>query len=89
MDIEKAARKLKPLMPKEVDRWLRARETAEPDLRDMIDKQILTAARKRLGDAGSGMLLSLPPARTVRGAIHLGTVMYEQEKWPAGISSAS
>ena len=88
MDIEKVARKLKPLIPKQVDHWLRARETAEPALRDLIDKQILTAARKRLGDVSSRTLLSLPPPQKIRGAIHLGTVLYEQEKWPAGISTS-
>ncbi|MCH8147406.1 MAG: DUF87 domain-containing protein [Planctomycetes bacterium] len=87
MDIHKLARKLKPLMPKEVDRWLKARETADPDLRDLIDKQIVSVAHRKLGDGNGKILLSLPPPQKARGAIHLGTVLYEREKWPAGISS--
>ncbi len=87
MEIQRIARKLRPLMPKEVDRWLAVRETAEPDLRDLIDKQILSTARKKLGDVNTKALLSLPPERKIRGAIHLGAVLYEKAKWPAGIST--
>ncbi len=87
MDIEKIARKLKPLMPTDVDRWLRTRESAEPGLKGLIDKQILSKARTTFGDLDSRILLSLPPPHKARGAIHLGAVLYEQEKWPAGVSS--
>ena len=31
-------------------------------------------------------LLSLPPEKTAAGAIDLGTILYDQEKWPFGIT---
>ena len=87
MDVEKLARKLEPLMPTEVSRWLSVRETADPELRALVEKQIIAAARRRLGDYRNKILLSLPPASRVRGAINLGTVLYEAEKWPAGLQA--
>ena len=88
MDILRAARKLRPLMPKEVDHWLRIRATADADLKLLIDRQIQAAARKHLGeDFERKALLSLPPKQRIRGAFNLGTVFYEQPKWPAGISA--
>jgi type IV secretory pathway VirB4 component len=32
--------------------------------------------------------LSLPPKQKIRGIFNLGSVLYEDEKWPAGISSS-
>jgi len=67
---------------------MKVRESAASELRDLIDQQILVAARRKLGDDSSKILLSLPPPHKARGAIHLGTVLYEKEKWPAGISTS-
>jgi uncharacterized protein DUF87 len=85
MDTETLARKLKPLMPKEVEHWLRVRNTAEPDLRGLIDRQIETKAREKLGDYENKALLSLPHKSRIKGPIHVGTVLYEKEKWPFGL----
>jgi len=86
MDVDEAARKLEPLMPEQVRKWLRARSMADSELRSLIDKQILATAQRKLGDPRKKLLLSRPPEERVRGEIHLGTVLYEQPKWPAGIS---
>ena len=86
MDILDIARKLEPLMPEQIKHWLQARDTADPDLRALIDKQIVHSAHGVLGDFRSKPLLSLPPKAKARGAINLGTLLYEKEKWQFGVS---
>lgn len=87
MDILKLARKLEPLMPNQVQHWLRIRDTADPELKTLIEKQIINSAYNMLGDFRSKTLLSLPPQAKAKGAIHFGTIQYEREKWPLGISA--
>ncbi len=82
MDIEKLARKLEPLMPSQVRHWLRLRDTADEDLKGLIEKRIISCAYQRLGDFRKKILLSLPTKKMARGSIHLGTIVYEAEKWP-------
>jgi len=86
MRIEDAARKLRPLLPEKVDGWLRARQLAEPEFRELIDRQILFEASRRLGDWQDRVLLSLPTEKQSRGSIHLGTVIYDQPQYSLGIS---
>ena len=86
MEIGRLARKLRPVMPREVDHWMRVRETADAELRALIDAQIHAAARKALGNYEHKVLLSLPPKNKARGEIRLGTVLYDTGKWPAGLS---
>lgn len=86
MDPVKVARKLEPLMPKEVQHWLRVRDTADAETRSLIDRQIVATAHKVLGDFHNKILLSLPPRNRARGTLSLGTVLYDGPKWPAGIS---
>ena len=87
MKIEKIASKLKPIMPDKIQHWMRARELAEPELKELIDKQIISTAHKHLGDFNSKILLSQPPASKAKGAINLGKIIYDTEKWPVGIST--
>jgi Helicase HerA, central domain len=87
MDIEKIAYKLEPLIPDKVQAWLRVRDTANPELKSLVDKQIVATAQKLLGDYRKKLLLSLPPEHLSKGSIGLGTVLYETQKWPFGISS--
>lgn len=86
MDIETLARKLEPLMPDKVKRWMLARDVADADLRTLIDKQILWTAQKTFGDYRRKLLLSLPPKFLIRGEINLGTILYNGERWSAGLS---
>lgn len=72
-------------MPDQVRQWLRARRLANPELRDLIDKQIVATAQSRLGDLGETAYLSLPPQQSAKGEIALGTVLYGQPRWPLGI----
>ncbi len=86
MDVEKVARKLEPLMPEEVQRWLRVRDVGGTRLRALVEKRIMSLAHRTFGDFRKKILLSLPPKSKAKGLIHLGTVLYDQEKWPFGIS---
>ncbi len=76
-----------PLMPEQVQHWMRARDTADTELKAMIEKQIISAAYRYLGDFRNRILLSLPPEKKAKGPINLGTVIYDKERWPFGIST--
>lgn len=86
MMIEKILRKLEPLLPEKVRAWRRSLDLVDADLRVLVEKQILATAHKRLGNFRNRLLLSLPPEDLIRGKLNLGTVLYEREKWPAGLS---
>ena len=86
MNIEKVIDKLKPLMPETVQRLVKNREFADPEMKTLIEKQILQTAYKHLGNFHNKLLLSLPSEKKAKGSINLGTVIYEKEKWPFGIS---
>ncbi len=87
MSIEKVIRILQPLIPGQARIWQQTRELASPETRARLDKHILHTAYRRLGDFTQKILLSLPPAAKARGTYQLGTVVYDVEKWPVGISS--
>ncbi len=87
MNIEKIANKLKPLMPETVRHWMRVRELSEPDVKSLIEKQIISTAYQTLGDFHDKILLSLPTAKKAKGSIDLGTIIYDKEKWPFGLSN--
>lgn len=86
MDTVQIARKLEPLMPKEVRHWLHVRETGDAELRGLIDRQIATNAHRVLGDFRNKILLSLPPARMAAGTFNLGTIVYDKFRHAFGIS---
>ena len=50
MDLEKLARKLEPLIPDKVQHWLRVRDLADPDIKDLVEKELISAAYTHLGD---------------------------------------
>ena len=87
MNPEKIAAKLKPLAPHKVSHWLKTRELADPELKTLIDKQIISTAYQALGDFHNKILLSLPPENKAKGSINLGTILYDKEKHPFGISN--
>lgn len=74
-------------MPKKVAHWMKTRELADPDLQALIEKQIISTAYNYLGDFHNKILLSLPPEKKAKGSINLGTILYDKEKWPFGIST--
>ena len=73
-------------MPYKVSQWTRLMELAEPDLKTLIEKQLISTAYQALGDFHSKILLSLPTEKRAKGAINLGTIIYDKEKWPLGLS---
>ena len=75
MKIEKLAKKLQPIIPDKIQHWMRARELADPELKSLIDKQIISTAHKYLGDFQNKILLSLPSEFKARGAINLGKII--------------
>ena len=87
MNPEKIAAKLKPLNPDKISHWLKTRELADPDLKTLIDKQIISTAYQVLGDFHNKILLSLPPEKKAKGSINFGTILYDKEKHPFGISN--
>lgn len=70
------ARKLRPLIPQEIDQLVNARATADAKLCRLIDQQLVLLGRKHL--KSSALLLSLPPPERCQGTLHLGTVQYNQ-----------
>ena len=74
-------------MPKQVQQWVRTLDVAQPEVRELVERDIRITAHRVLGDFRNKLLLSLPPERVARGALHLGTVLYEKEKWPIGITT--
>ena len=88
MNIEKIAAKLRPLMPEKISKLMKSRELADPELKSLIEKQIISMAYQSFGDYHNKILLSLPPENKSKGLINLGTVIYNKEKWPFGISKA-
>ena len=80
--------KLQPLIPKQVSQWRRALEFADHRVRDLLEKQVALYARRHLGDYHGKLLLSLPPRQKAKGEIGLGTVLYEKDRWPAGVTGS-
>jgi hypothetical protein len=77
-------RKLEPLLPARVRVWRRALAIADAPTRALLERQIAHTAYARLRDPRA-LLLSLPSERHARGTFHLGTVRYEEPKWPVGL----
>jgi hypothetical protein len=84
---DEQARALEPLMPARVRRWLKVHATADPELRALIERQLQATAARVFGDAHPAPSLSLPPQNLIRGAYTLGTVLYDRDRWPAGLQS--
>ncbi len=88
MDTAALLRKLEPLVPEKVRHWHRVRDTADADIRALVDREIAHTAHQLLGNYRKKILLSLPARDVAKGTIHLGTAVYDQPKWPVGISDS-
>ena len=88
MNIEKIAQKLQPLMPCKINQWMISMELADPDLKSLIEKQIISTAYQTFGDFHNKILLSLPSEKKSKGSINLGTILYDKKKHLFGISNA-
>lgn len=65
---------------------MQVRDIAEAETKALIEKQVISTAYRVLGDIRKKILLSLPPEKQSSGAIRLGKVVYDKERWPFGIS---
>ena len=88
MDSDYLLRKLEPLIPDKVRHWRRVRDTADAETNTLIDRTVAETAYQLLGDFREKILLSLPPEHRSKGAINLGSVVYDKPRWPFGISSS-
>ena len=74
-------------MPERVEQWQKALDIGQPQVKELLDRQIRNTAYDVLGDFRKRLLLSLPPRQIAKGPVRLGTVVYEEEKWPTGLST--
>ena len=88
MDAEKFARKLEPLMREQVEHWRRVRDFVDSETKQLVDRQIAETANRVLDNFRKKLLLALPSKGIAKGTFNLGTVIYEKEKWPTGISKS-
>lgn len=73
-------------MPAKISNLMKSRELADLELKALIEKQIISMAYKTFGDFHNKILLSLPPENKAKGSINLGTIVYDKEKWPLGLT---
>ncbi len=88
INLDKILQKLEPIVPEEVKQWRKIREMGSKELIELVEKRIISTAYQVFGDYQSKILLSLPSAQKARGPINLGTILYDQEKWPLGITTS-
>ena len=88
MNPEKLARWLRPLMPEQVDTWLKARDVADPETKATIDRHITMTAYRTFGDIRQSMVLSLPPSKVTEKPLRLGRVLYDRPRQAFGLSNA-
>ena len=79
---------LRPLMPEQIDTWLRARDLSDASTRQLIDQQIIATAHRIFGDPRRRMILSLPPKRITHHPMRLGAVQYDRQRGIFGLSNA-
>lgn len=61
--VERALRVLEPLMPDQVRAWRRSLDLSDPELKTLLEKEILTTAHRTLGDFRSKPLFGAAPSR--------------------------
>src|ERR1041384_3528837 len=69
-------------------KWQRLLDHGDEKLRELVEQDILHAARRVLGDYRNKLLLSLPPETKAHGAFELGRIVYEADKWPFGLRAS-
>jgi hypothetical protein len=86
MNIEKLARWLEPIIPDKIKTWIKARDMGDVQMRQLIEKQIISTAYRIFGDPRKAMILSLPPVKVTSKPIKLGNVWYEHKRQVFGLS---
>lgn len=72
-------------MPDQVAHWRKVMEVGSVDLKTLIEKHIISTAYAKLGHFHKEILLSLPPKNKIQGIFNLGTVLYKDQRWQAGL----
>ena len=88
MDTNDLLQKLEPFIPEKVYQWQRMKDTADDEMKTLIDREIAHTAYRLLGNYRKKILLSLPPKEKARGSIHLGTILYDGPRWPVGLTTS-
>ncbi len=83
--VERALRKLQPLMPRRVARWRHLLPVVDDETRSLLERHIQATALRTFGGLDRTLLLSLPPANRIQGQFHLGTIQYGRPRWPCGL----
>lgn len=86
MNIERLARWLEPIIPQQISTWMKARDMADAETRQMIEKQIVSTAYQIFGNPRKAMILSLPPTKITNKPLKLGNVYYDHKRQPFGLS---
>ena len=88
METRELLRWLSPLIPQKVAQWKNILELADAQSKQFVEHTIITEAKRWFGlSLHDQIVLSLPPKNIANGPIELGTVHYEKEKWPFGLST--
>ena len=88
MNVNTLLEKLEPLIPDEVRQWRRSLVYVDEETRKLLERHIRVIAERMLGDLDARLLLPPPSEGTARSTFHLGTVLYEKDKWPVGLSAS-
>lgn len=86
MDTATLLRKLEPLIPERVQHWHRLLDTADAEIRALLEKEIAHTAHQLLGDFHTKLLLSLPSEANAKGQFRLGTILYEKPRWQLALA---
>lgn len=84
MEIETIARKLEPLYPDIILKWIKSRNISDSVLKELFDRRIIELGRETFGDMRDRIILSCPDK--LEGEINLGKLIYEKERDDVGIS---
>ncbi len=85
MPVVKLLNKLQPLLPEQVRYWREVLPQVNEKTKSLLEREIHFQARQVLGRYEDKLLTSLPSEKRAKGTIHLGSILYEKEKWHCGI----
>lgn len=87
MTVERALRRLAPLMPREVQQWRASLPLLSEHRRSLLEKHIQERARCVFGAGWEHQLLLPPPPATIgKGPLSLGRVVYPRYTYRFGLS---
>lgn len=88
MNVTDLLRKLEPLISEDVRNWRKSLPLLDSETQRLLEQHIVATAQRLLGNWDQKLLLSPPPRKKIRGAISLGTVMYDAPLYSFGLSQS-